>query len=153
MGWAALPPRFRARVEQLKFLHNLATATLPQLVVSEYLAHGRYDGHLRGLRATLATQVAHTAQAVQTHFPPGTRLTRPAGGFVLWAELELPKSLDLFAIHQQAQRQGIGFVPGPLFSAQERYTNCLRLTCGQPWNEEVEQCIKKLGDLLKSAAE
>jgi DNA-binding transcriptional MocR family regulator len=147
VGWAALPARYRARVEQLKFMHNLATATLPQLVISHYLAHGRHDQYLRGLRTALAAQVRHTAAAVEAYFPAGTRLTQPGGGFVLWAELPEPR--DLFALHQQAHQQGVGFAPGPLFSAQQRYANCLRLTCGHPWSSESERAVAKLGGLLK----
>ncbi|WP_046246487.1 aminotransferase-like domain-containing protein [Hymenobacter terrenus] len=147
VGWIAASGRFRAQLERLKFMHNLATATLPQLAVSEFLAHGRYDHHLRQLRAAFAAQVQQTTQAIYRYFPAGTRVTQPSGGFVLW--VELPDARDAFELHRQALRQGIGFVPGPLFSAQPRYRNCLRITCGQPWSPDLEQSLGVLGGIAQ----
>ncbi|MBD2767290.1 PLP-dependent aminotransferase family protein [Hymenobacter sp. BT664] len=144
VGWAA-PGRFRDQVERLKAMHNLATATLPQLALSEYLAHGRYDHHLRQLRQAFAQQVQQTTQAIQRYFPADTRVTQPAGGFVLW--IELPASGDAVSLHEQALQHRIGFVPGPLFSAQARYDSCLRLTCGQPWSAGLEANLATLGRL------
>lgn len=145
VGWVAAG-RYHRRVEQLKFMQNLATATLPQLAVAHFLEHGRYEHHLRQLRTRLAAQVQHTAQAVDRYFPPGTRVTQPAGGFVLW--VELPPPADAFALYQQASAQGISFVPGQFFSAQAgQYRNCLRLSCGQPWTSQLEQAIETLGRL------
>lgn len=144
VGWAA-PGRFRGQVERLKAMHNLATATLPQLALSEYLAHGRYDHHLRQLRQAFAQQVQQTTQAIQRYFPADTRVTQPTGGFVLW--VELPAFGDAVSLHAQALQQHIGFVPGPLFSAQARYGSCLRLTCGQPWSAGLEANLATLGRL------
>lgn len=147
VGWVAAG-RYHRRVEQLKFMQNLATATLPQLAVAHFLEHGRYEHHLRQLRTRLAAQVRHTAQAVDHYFPAGTRVTQPTGGFVLWAEL--PPPADAFALYQQASAQGISFVPGQFFSAQGQYRNCLRLSCGQPWRPELEQAVETLGRLAKT---
>ena len=43
------------------------------------LATGGYARHLRKLRRLYADQLRHVSAAVQHHFPPGTRATRPAG--------------------------------------------------------------------------
>jgi len=147
VGWVA-PGRYRRQVEQLKFMHNLATATLPQLAVAEFLSHGRYEHHLRGLRVALAGQVRQVTAAVEQFFPPGTRITHPAGGFSLW--VELPGGADAWALHGRAQAAGIGFVPGPLFSAQPKYGRYLRLTCGHPWTPDLEQALATLGQLARS---
>jgi DNA-binding transcriptional MocR family regulator len=145
VGWV-IPGRFAAQVEGLKHSINVMTSTLPQLAISEFIAHGRYDHHLRQLRAAFAAQVTRVSSAIQQHFPVGTRVTRPSGGFVLW--IELPAGCDAAKLHALALTQGIGFMPGSLFSAQKRYTNCLRLTCGQPWNAEMERALKVLGHLF-----
>jgi DNA-binding transcriptional MocR family regulator len=147
VGWVAAG-RYHRQVQQLKLMHNLATATLPQLAISHFLEHGRYEHHLRQLRTAFAAQVQHTARAINQYFPEGTRVTQPAGGFVLW--LELPQSVDAFALYQQANAQGIGFVPGHLFSAQGKYHNCLRLSCGHPWNEHLERGVETIGNLVKA---
>ena len=145
VGWVA-PGRFHAQVLHLKYALNLATATLPQLAISEFLARGRYEHHLRQLRTAFAVQVGAMQQAVERHFPAGTQVTRPAGGFVLW--VVLPEDVLTLPLHARAIQEGIGFIPGPLFSAQPRYAHCLRLTCGHPWSPEMARSLEALNRLL-----
>ncbi len=78
VGWIA-PGRFRQKVEQIKSLFNIATASPTQLAVAEFLTNGGYDHHLRTLRRTYARQVGRMREAVMRHFPEGTRVSRPAG--------------------------------------------------------------------------
>ncbi|MDD3518633.1 MAG: PLP-dependent aminotransferase family protein [Chromatiales bacterium] len=144
IGWA-VPGRWQEQVEFLKYDTNLATATLPQLAVAEFLAVGGYDRHLRRVRDEYARLIERTLHAVTDHFPAGTRVTRPSGGFVLW--VELPEGGDAMVLHRQALGHGITIAPGPIFSATQRYRNCLRLTCAQPWSERMEQALRTLGRL------
>ena len=85
--------------------------------------------------------------AVTTHFPEGTRVTRPLGGFVVW--VQLPTDIDTMELYPDAVAQGFSFAPGRLFSATDRYRNCLRLSCGHPWTPQREHAVVKLGQLIK----
>jgi len=123
----------------------LATATLPQMAVARFLESGGYDRHLRKLRKALATQVQRVTLAVRQYFPEGTRITRPAGGFVLW--VELPKSVDSLELYRKALEKKISIAPGPIFSAKQKYQNFIRLSCGQAWSDSLEQALKTLGRL------
>ena len=97
VGWAAAG-RYAPQVERLKMMTSLATAIPPQLALADYLAQGGYDRHLRRLREALAAQRTHALKLVERHFPAGTRVTRPEGGYFLW--LELPPQVDALALHQ-----------------------------------------------------
>jgi DNA-binding transcriptional MocR family regulator len=145
VGWVA-PGRFQSRLERLKATQNIATATLPQLAVAEFLKNGGYDRHLRRLRATLQENMAALSWEVERHFPEGTRLTRPQGGFVLW--VELPEGVDALALYARAVAAGITLAPGPLFSAKQRYRNCIRLNAGT-WNERTAGAVAVLGRLVR----
>ncbi len=92
-------------------------------------------------------QVSHVSTAVSKYFPAGTRITRPAGGFILW--VELPEGCDSEELFRQALRNKISLGPGTLFSATDRYRNCIRMGCAEPWSPRVEQAIAKLGELIK----
>lgn len=149
VGWVA-PGRFHARVELLKFAHTGATPTLPQLAVARFLASGGYDKHLRTLRRRLASQVERMTEALCEHFPEGTRVSRPAGGSLLW--VELPPTVDALLLHARALEAGISIAPGPIFSAQPRYAHHIRLNCGQAWSPRVEAALSTLGSLARSLA-
>ena len=87
------------------------------------------------------------SQAILRHFPEGTRLSRPEGGFVLW--VEMPARVDTLKLQREALKQHINTAPGALFSVKDRYRNCLRMNCGVPWGETIENAVRTLGDLAK----
>ncbi len=148
VGWVA-PGRFQARVEHLKFVTTVATATLPQIAIADFLANGGYDHHLRRLRRLYAEKVWHFSQAITASFPDGTRLTRPQGGYVLW--IELP-SVDSLEMHDRALAAGISIAPGPMFSAKGRFQNFIRINCGNPWDARTEKAVQQLGRIACALA-
>jgi DNA-binding transcriptional MocR family regulator len=143
VGWVA-PGRFFRQVEHLKLFNTFSTATLPQFTVAEFLGSGGYDRYLRRVRRIYAQQSALMAQAVGRHFPAGTRVTCPAGGFVIW--VELPPDLDALSLYRRALGAGVTFAPGPIFSPNGGYRNFLRLNAAV-WSDAVEQAIVRLGAL------
>ncbi|MDD2852040.1 MAG: PLP-dependent aminotransferase family protein [Desulfuromonadaceae bacterium] len=143
MGWA-IAGRFQAEMERLKLMINIASSSPPQLAMAEFLATGGYDHHLRSIRRIHARNTSQMADAVARFFPDGTRMTHPAGGFILW--VEMPAGTDALALYHRALKQGISIVPGPLFSLSNKYTNHIRLSAAQ-WDERIEQGIKTLGEL------
>ncbi len=144
VGWT-VPGRFTAQVEHLKFMNTVATATLPQMAIAEFLQNGGYDHHLRKIRKAFVTQVQFMTLAISQYFPEGTGVTRPAGGSVLW--VELPKSVNALELHRQALEEKISIAPGPILSAKQGYQNSIRLNCGQPWSDKLEQALITLGRL------
>ena len=126
---------------------TLTTPELPQLALAVYLREGGYDRHLRRIKGAFADQVRGMVDAVTAYFPEGTRVTRPLGGFVIW--VELPGEIDTIELYDAAIAGGFSFAPGRIFSASDRYRNCLRLSCGHPWSPRREQAIVKLGQLIK----
>jgi DNA-binding transcriptional MocR family regulator len=112
------------------------------------LEQGGYDRYLRQVRQEYARNVALAVKAVSLLFPEGTRVTQPEGGFALW--VELPTAVDAMELHRRASQENIIIAPGPLFSAtQKKYGNCIRLSCGVPWNDRLERGLKKLGDMAR----
>lgn len=144
LGWA-VPGRHARQVERLKLTTSLATPLPLQLALADYLAQGGYERHLRQLRLTLAAQQGAMLQAIAVHFPPGTRVTRPQGGYFVW--VELPAGCDALALHRHALQAGISIAPGPIFSATRAHANCLRLNYGHPWSAQMEAGIATLGRL------
>jgi DNA-binding transcriptional MocR family regulator len=144
VGWTA-PGRFRTQVEHLKFISSIGTPTLPQMAIAEFLANGGYDHHLRKLRRFYAEQVPRVTQAITKYFPAGTKVTRPTGGYVLW--VELPPQINSLELFRKALAEKISIAPGPIFSAKQKLENFIRLSCGSPWSEAMDQALLKLGQL------
>jgi len=49
-----------------------------------------------------------------------------------------------------ALAQGISIAPGPIFSATQRFRNCIRLNYGSPWTEVSEKAMETLGRIVRS---
>lgn len=143
VGWA-IAGRFQAEMERLKLMMNIASSSPPQLAMAEFLATGGYDHHLRSIRKIHARNISQMADAVARYFPAGTRMTHPAGGFILW--VEMPEGIDAILLYHRALEKGISIVPGPLFSLSNKYVNYIRLSAAQ-WDERIELGIKVLGEL------
>lgn len=145
VGWIA-PGRFKEKVLQLKSLLNIASSSPTQLAVAEFLTNGGYDHHLRKIRRIYARQTAQLRDAVMRHFPAGTRVSRPEGGYILW--VEMPEGYDAYRLYEAALQEGIGIAPGTIFTLGERYRNCLRLNAAF-WSERTEQAVETLGGLVE----
>ncbi|WP_439641411.1 PLP-dependent aminotransferase family protein [Nevskia sp.] len=149
IGWAAAG-RWTATVERLKLGSSLSAAVPSQLALVDYLSGGGYGRHLRKLRDTLSQARDRVIDAVQQHFPAGTRITRPEGGYFLW--LELPAGIDTRALQQAALARDISLAPGTLFSAREDFRHGLRLNYGHPDDPRVLPAIATLGALIDDLA-
>jgi DNA-binding transcriptional MocR family regulator len=146
VGWIAAG-RYQQKVEQLKALLNIATASPTQLAIAEFLTNGGYDHHLRTLRRVYARQAAQVRDAIGRYFPPGTRVSRPEGGYILW--VELPEGYDGFRLYELALQEGISIAPGRIFTLGDKYGNCLRLNAAI-WSERIEQALETLGGLAET---
>lgn len=148
VGWVHAG-RHQAEVERLKFMNTVATASLPQLVLAEYLESGGYDRYVGRLRNAFAEQVRIMSQAAAKYFPEGTRITRPDAGYLLW--VELPKRVDAVKLFRAALEANISVVPGPIFSATGRFRNCIRISCGYRWSDVIDRALLTLGRLAAEA--
>ena len=143
VGWIA-PGRYGREVNHLKTLVDIASPMPTQMAIAEFLVNGGYERHLRALRRRYAVKVAQMGDAIARHFPPGTKVTRPRGGFFLW--VEMPEQVDAIVLYARALEHGMTIAPGPLFSASGKFSNCIRLNAAF-WSERIESYIKTLGRL------
>jgi DNA-binding transcriptional MocR family regulator len=149
IGWT-IAGRFQAEVERLQLITSMAAPALPQWVVAEFLSSGGYDRHLKRLRATLAGQVETVRQSAFQCFPTGTRISRPAGGHMLW--IELPAKIDAMKLWPAARSEHISILPGPVFSATGRYKNHIRLNAGVVASDARNRALATLARLCADRA-
>ncbi len=144
VGWIAAES---GREEMLSRKHNssIANASLTQMAVAEFLASGGYDRHLRQLRRALKQQVERMRHELTRVLPEGTRISQPQGGFVLW--VELPRGIDATELFRRCLEQGVNILPGALFSPTRKFRNCIRISCGHPWNDVIADGVERLGRL------
>ena len=149
VGWIA-PGSFFKRVKHVRGALTSRAPLMMQVVLAEYLSHGGYEHHLRRLRRAYAERVNQMAQAVVDQFPEGTRVSTPAGGYVLW--VEMPEAVDALALFRMALEAGISVVPGHLFSVGSHFNNCVRLNAAY-WSKRTEPALTRLAEMAQQLAD
>lgn len=150
VGWTAAG-RFAGAVSRLKLMTTISPSVPAQAAIADYLQYGGYDRHLRKLRHCLEDQQRAMLAAAARYFPAQTRVTQPQGGYFLW--FEFPREVDALRLFRQAATMGISLAPGPIFSATQGFTHCVRLNCGHPWDARSEAAVQTLGELLAEQLE
>ena len=146
VGWVAAG-RFRKEVERLKLLTSVAAPSLSQHVLAEFLQSGGYARHVKRLRTTMGRQVEFVRQAVAKYLPVGTRISKPAGGYMLW--VELPQGINAVKLYHAALREHISILPGTIFSATGQHKHHIRLNCGVTWSDVHDRALLTLGRLCE----
>jgi DNA-binding transcriptional MocR family regulator len=139
--------KWQDRVLALKKVQSGGNPLLSTLAVAEFLRDGGYDRFLRSFRESCRLQVTKMRDAIAHSFPEEIRLSRPAGGFILWCELSARvESMELF---HRARAAGIAIAPGPFFSSDGGFRNFIRISCGYPWSSKIERGVHVLGQLVR----
>jgi DNA-binding transcriptional MocR family regulator len=148
VGWLA-GNQWTDALVRAKYFSTVGSASLPQLALADYLQRHDQERHLRRLRRMLADNGQRLHEAIARHWPAGTRASEPQGGLSLW--LQLPPGGDGRVLFEAALAKRIGTSPGVLFSSRGDYVDCLRLSCGLPWDERLDRALKQLGQLAAAA--
>jgi DNA-binding transcriptional MocR family regulator len=144
IGWT-VSTRWREELIRAKAFTSCSTPTLSQYVAAEMLTAANLERPLRRLRGELAANVGRFHEAIASHWPQGTRVSRPRGGVVLW--VQLPAGHDAHLLFERALDAGIGIIPGTLFSSSGAYRDCVRLSCAVAWDDDAQKALHKLGKL------
>lgn len=141
VGWCSGPSAVVTRVQLAKQAADLHTATLNQLLAASMLSdHRWWVHHLQALRISYRDRRDRLADAVHRHLPEAT-LRSQTGGFFVW--LELP-GVETDGLLDRALAEGVAFVPGSAFSADDRPTSELRLSFSQAPLDSFDEAVRRL---------
>ena len=147
LGWLLVPPVLVEAVAEEKTLADRGTSGLDQLAVAALLESGRYDRHLRRMRAGYAKRREALIGALAQH-APGVRLTGLAAGF--HAVAHLPSRADEQAVVAAARERLVGLYGMSL----NRSDGSVRppqlvLGFGHVGERAIEAGVAAVGDLLR----
>lgn len=148
IGWIATQNAMTTLIKQ-KMAINLSCNLSAQYALADYLFSGGYTAHIHRLSHKMECATARMHEAVGQNFPKATAVLKPTGGFFLW--IQLPAAATAMDLYQRAARKKIVIAPGDIFSLASLHSDKVRISCAQPWSENVEQATKILGKLIEDA--
>jgi GntR family transcriptional regulator/MocR family aminotransferase len=150
LGWVLVPQSLTAAVAEEKRISDRGTSGLDQLALAALLESGRYDRHLRHMRAVYARRRAVLIDALAQHAPE-VRLTGLAAGF--HAVAQLPAAADEQAVVTAARERSVGlYGMAPHRAASAAGPAQLVLGFGQVGERSIEPGIAAVADLLRAAS-
>jgi GntR family transcriptional regulator/MocR family aminotransferase len=146
LGWVVCPPDIVEEVARTKELDDRGSPGLDQLALATLIESGRYDRHLRHMRAVYGGKRQALIDALARH-APDVELRGLAAGF--HAVARLPDGLDERAIAAAARERAIGLYPvGDLRIGAGAHAPALVLGFGNLSEAAIERGIAAIADLL-----
>ena len=144
LGWVEAG-RWGTNLARLKQATSGSQSAILERAMADLLTQPGVEAGYRHMRATLAARVDEARGSIAEHFPKGTRVTNPAGGLILWAEL--PRGVDSLALFQACLAENIVIAPGTMFSATNHFRHCVRLGLGGTWDDAHRRALRRVGSL------
>jgi GntR family transcriptional regulator/MocR family aminotransferase len=147
LGWILVPPALAEVVAEEKTLSDRGTSGLDQLAVAALLESGRYDRHLRRMRAGYAKRREALIAALAQHAPE-VRLTGLAAGF--HAVAHLPSRADEAGVVAAARERSVGLYGMSLHRSDGSVRPPqLVIGFGHVGERAIEAGVAAVGDLLR----
>jgi GntR family transcriptional regulator / MocR family aminotransferase len=108
LGWIVCPPHLLEPIASAKELGDRGSPGLDQLALATLIESGRYDRHLRSMRAAYAGKRRALIEALSAHAPE-VELRGLAAGF--HAVARLPAGVDERAVVRAAAERSVGLYP------------------------------------------
>ncbi len=149
LGFLVAPRAIGPKLLQAKQAADLHSPSFNQRVVAEVLRDGFLERHVPTIRALYRSQrdamLAALAREMQ-----GLDLqwNAPDGGMFLWARL--PAGMDATALLPKCVEQGIAYVPGAAFYAEEADARTLRLSFVTATREEIARGIAVFASIIRA---
>jgi 2-aminoadipate transaminase len=151
LGWIVAPRDVMEKIVVAKQATDLHTNYFTQRVVHRYLMDNEVEAHIGKIKALYREQRDRMVAAIEAHFPPDVRYTRPEGGMFLW--VTLPEGLSSMELFDQALRENVAFVPGKAFFADGGGDNTLRLNYTNSDVDMIDVGIERLGNAIRKLLE
>jgi GntR family transcriptional regulator/MocR family aminotransferase len=146
LGWAVVPAALADDVTAAKLIADRGTPGLDQLALATLIESGRYDRHLRRMRAEYSARRDALVETLHTH-APHIRLTGLAAGF--HAVLHLPDGADEPDIIERARALGVGIYGMSTYrSTHSAKPPQLVIGFGNTSQREIRAGVRAVADLL-----
>lgn len=146
LGWVLVPPHLSPDVIAAKARADRGNPAIDQRALALLMSSGRYDRHLRRMRAEYSHRRDVLVDAVRRH-APGLRVSGLAAG--IHAVLHLPAGTDEEEFVARARASGLGVTGMRRFSVDPMPEDPrLVLGFGNTGPESIEAGVRRIAELL-----
>jgi 2-aminoadipate transaminase len=144
VGWVIGPRPFIDRMAESKQVCDLHSDQLAQAVLLRFAQSGELAKHLTQTREMGLQRLDAAMAACERYLPKGSSYTRPEGGMCFW--IELPAPVNAENVLPRAEKRGVSYLPGTLFSNRPAHRRGLRISFGSLTPEQITQGIRLIAE-------
>ena len=141
VGWFVFPEALAREIEATATSTYITPVLLGQATVHEFVSRGLFEPNLERVRRLIGMRRDAMLAALDRELP-NVRITRPAGGYFLWAELG---GIDAGELLARAEEAGVTFVQGTDFGGEP---DTLRLAYSFVSVDEIAEGVARLAATL-----
>ena len=145
VGWFVFPEALAREIEATATATYITPVLLGQATVHEFVSRGLYEPNLERVRGLIGMRRDAMLAALGRELP-GLRITRPEGGYFLWAELD---GVDAGELLPRAEAAGVTFVKGTDFGGDPQ---SLRLAYSFVSPDEIADGVARLAAAIPVTA-
>lgn len=144
ISFVAADHSITSRLANMVSVRLAALDWAPQMVMLEYLENGQFMKRLDDYRAVcLKKRDRMEKHLLRLAGRFGISYEKPAGGVYFW--VKLPRGMRAGELLEEAQKQGVTFIPGELFDPQHQLgRDHIRLNFSYPGIERIDQGMEML---------
>jgi DNA-binding transcriptional MocR family regulator len=144
VGWVIAPRPLIARLAESKQICDLHSDQLAQAVLLRFAQSGELAKHLEQSRVVGLKRLDAALSACEKYLPKGSSFTRPDGGMCFW--IELPAPLNAENVLPRAEKRGVSYLPGTLFSNRPAHRRGLRVSFGALTPEQITRGVRLIAE-------
>jgi 2-aminoadipate transaminase len=130
---------------------DLCTSTFTQYVVNEFMRLGSLDLHIMKICQMYKPKRDIMMKSMERHFPKGYVCHKPNGGLFAWVTLQ--EGIDTEILFLDAIKQKVAYVHGKAFHVDGGGERSMRLNFSYSTDEQLEEGIKRLGNVINEKLE
>ena len=146
-GYFVLPEPEAAAFEDRAVSTYITPPFLPQAIVAEFVARGRFEPNLERVCGLLRARRDAMLAALADAAPESSSWSSPDGGYFVWLDLA---EVDTSELARRAEAEGVAFVPGSAFfpTGSLKGTGSARLAFSYETPERISEGVERLLGLL-----
>ena len=126
---------------------DLCTNTFTQFIANEFMRIGSLDLHIMKICDMYKPKRDIMIDAMKKYFPEDYTCYKPKGGMFAW--VTLPEGIDTETMFLDAIKQKVAYVHGKAFFVNEGGGRSMRLNFSYSTNEQLDEGMKRLGNVIK----
>ncbi len=148
LGWIIAEQTVIQKLVLAKQASDLCSPSSTQYIADEFIRQGHMNNYLKLVRKTYREKKDAMLAALEKYFPKETDWTKPEGGMFVW--VNLPDYIDTDKLFNDAIKEKVAYVIGSAFYPHGEDKHHIRLNFTLPTKKQIDEGIKRLGNLIKN---